>query len=134
VKAFARIGLLVYPKVRIGTRERAPNEIDIVSTLEGNEMVLSRRSRIESLSKLTVAVTRHTQELADFLERYDHRPLIRLLKDFRKNSEEYEIMTKLPVGNIDEIDSDDSTIHRGIKRYLTLKSKETKRTKSVGLS
>ena len=67
VKAFVRIGLLVYPKVRIGTDERALNEIDIVSTFEGNEMVLSRKSRIESLSKPTVAVTRHSQELADFL-------------------------------------------------------------------
>ena len=133
LKAFVRIGLLVYPKGRVVTTESDLDEIDVVSTLEGNETVISRKSRVGPLSKPAVAVTRHLQELAAFLERYDHRPLISLLKEFRERKEWYEIMAKLPERNVDEINGNRASIDRGMKRYLTLRFKDIKRTKSVGL-
>ena len=136
VKAFVRIGLLVYLKGRLdASRGSLDGEVNVVSALDGQRKLIPQKSRTGTVMKPTVALTKHAQELAAFLEKYNHKPLIRLLKEFRKSHpDQYQMLASLPQadGNIDFLKVNDIIVHDlGITRYLTMRSKVIRETKSV---
>lgn len=128
VRAFRRIGLIRATRIKlpIGKAAKFKDEIIFVRTIDSGDLnIVSSRSSTRRVSNL-ISGTRHLQQLAQFVNRFNAEPLV----DFLQRSEKTGWYSKIPdvsLHNVDEINMSqflEETWAREIARELHLECKK----------